>query len=74
MNAHNILSKFDLKALSATDTITKIVNQRSSTTTSLSDDFNKTKRYVEFKAALRQVFPLPPSESIFYVKGRVHVF
>ena len=38
-------------------------------TMSLSDDYDETTRYVKFKAALRQVFPIPLSESIFYEKG-----
>ena len=33
---------------------------------SSSDAFNETSRYIQFKAALRQVFPVPSSKSNFY--------
>ena len=38
-------------------------------TMSPSNDFEDTRRYVEFKAAFRQVFPIPSSKSTFYEKG-----
>ena len=38
-------------------------------TMNMSDDLDDTKRYVEFKAALQQVFPIPPSKSTFFEKA-----
>ena len=38
-------------------------------TMSLSYDFDDTRIYIEFKAALRQFFPSKHSESIFFEKG-----